>query len=333
MRAENGFTLVELLIYTGIFAVVGVVLTSIFVIFLRIDIRETAGAEISNQANFILQRIQNYINNAGFLVVNDGGDDEQDDTLATPRAKLIIKDRGERSNPTPANDALSPIIIYKDGNFIKVQQGLGTLMATENLNNDKVKVTNLTFTKVSNPPGRDSVIINLTLEYNNPSLPQQISRTFALGVGKAAAAVFDTSLNPGGTTLDIGVGTKWRDLFLSGKIVLDNAGTSNVNSIQLGPNQSGQSNVLNKFFHGAIIGINIPATAADTNRTLTDVSLPNTTANLGDRVFLAPTALPTGIVLVSAIAKSNGLIDIIVRNTAPAASTAGAGDFHFLLIK
>lgn len=325
---SRGFTLIELLIYSSIFAVIGVVLTSIFVVFLRVDVRESASAEISNQANFVLQRIQNYIGNASFLVVNNSGNDEIDDTLALPYSKLIIKDRGERTGSDPnADDPLSPITIFKEGDFVKVKQGQGTLAVTESLNSNKVKVTNLTFTKVSNHPGRDSVIINLTLEHNNPTLPKKISRTFALGVGKASAAIFDTNLNPGANnTLDIGVGNRWRDLFLSGKLEVGS-------SVKFGSDVTNNPNVVNKLFQGAITGISVPATTADTNRTLVDVTLPDVTAVPGDRVFLIPTTLPAGIVLVSAIAKTNGKIDIIVRNTAPSASTAGTADFHFLLIK
>lgn len=320
----RGFTLIELLVYTTIFAVVGVVLTSIFVVFLRVDIRETASAEISNQANFILQRIQNYINNASFLVVNNAGNDEVDDPLALPYSKLVIKDRAEGN---AADDALSPIVIFKDGDLAKVQFGRGTLVTTENLNNDKVKITNLTFTKVSSPPGRDSVIINLSLEYNNPSLPQKISRSFALGVGKASAAVFDTNLNPGtGNTLDIGVGNRWRDLFLSGNLTADGAASV----IKLGNGSNSFA-----YLRNGTIFVDPPLIAANSNYTVTITTTEDPDVSgfvAGDRIFLTPPSImDDGLVLVGATTAANSL-QIKIRNTGAAINDDGR-NWYFWLVR
>ena len=317
---SRGFTLIELLIYSAIFAIVGVVLTSIFVIFLRVDIRESASAEISNQANFILQRIQNYISNASFLVVNNSGNDETDDVLAIPYSKLIIKDRGERTGSDPnADDPLSPIAIFKEGDFVKVQQGQGTLAVTESLNSNRVKVTNLTFTKISNHPGRDSVIINLTLEYNNPTLPQKISRSFALGVGKAAAAVFDTSLQSGAASLDIGTATNpWRNLFLNGNLNADGAASV----IKLGNNSNSFA-----YLRNGTLTVNPPSIAANSNQTVTITTVEDGDVSgfvAGDRIFLTPPiTIENGLVFVGATTGANS-VQIRIRNVTGAAIDGAA---------
>lgn len=322
---NRGFTLVELLIYTSIFAIVSVVLTSIFVIFLKVDIRETASAEISSQANFILQKIQNYISTAGFLVVNDDSNDENDGTLASPHNKLVIKDREERGDQTIANDSKSPVIIYRDGDFVKVQQGQGDagFITTNTLNNNKVKVTNLTFTKVTSHPGRDSVIINLSLEYNQPTLPQKISRSFTLGVAKASAAIFDTSLQSGTSTpsqLDIGAaGNRWRHLFLAGN--LDVNGT-----VKLGNN----SDIVAFMKQGSIsvdppsIGSNGTATA---NVTLTGI-VP------GDRIFLTPPGtIENGLVYVGATTTIANTVGVRIRNLNAVATDGAALNWYYLLLR
>ena len=329
----SGFTLVELLIYTSIFAIVGVTLTSIFVIFLRIDIKETAGAEISNQANFILQRIQNYISNAGFLVVNDDGNDEVDGLLAAPHSKLIIKDRAERSDQTTSNDSFSPIVIYKEGDSIKVRQGQGdaSYITNDVLNSEKIKVTGLAFTKMSSHPGRDSVTINLTLEYNNPSLPQKLSRSFILGVGKASAAVFDTSLQSGTSTpaqLDIGTATNpWRNLFLAGNLTAD--GTASV--IKLGSNSNSFA-----YLRNGELTVNPPSMTASSTAivTITTAIDPDVSGFVaGDRIFLTPpTAIENGLVFVGATTGANS-VNIKIRNSGGATIDGAALSWYFWLVR
>ncbi|MEK9183477.1 MAG: prepilin-type N-terminal cleavage/methylation domain-containing protein, partial [Patescibacteria group bacterium] len=88
---RRGFTLVELLVYISLFAVVSIFLVSILVTFVKVDVQQLSASEVAEQANFILQRIQNIINNAGFLVVNDDGNDETDAALSLPRTYLVVK--------------------------------------------------------------------------------------------------------------------------------------------------------------------------------------------------------------------------------------------------
>src|SRR3989338_8212489 len=99
-RMRKGFTLVELLIYSGIFAIIAVVLIYFITAFFRVSNQQIGSSEVANQANFILQKIQNEIARASFLTVNDLGDDETDDALNTEHSRLVIKDRAETTGPS-----------------------------------------------------------------------------------------------------------------------------------------------------------------------------------------------------------------------------------------
>src|SRR3989344_284073 len=119
---KNGFTLVELLIYTAIFVVISLVLIYFLTLFFRVSQTQASSAEVANQANFILQKIQNEIAGASFLAVNDDGNDETDAfPLSQPYGKLVIKDRAETT--ADANDTKSPIMIYKNGGDVVMRRG------------------------------------------------------------------------------------------------------------------------------------------------------------------------------------------------------------------
>ena len=321
----KGFTLVELLIYVGIFAIVGVGLVSILVTFVKIDVQQSAGSEIAGQANFILQKIQNTISNASFLVVNDDGNDEVDGTLAQTHSYLVIKAVNERSDPSTENDANSPITIYKEGDFVKIKQGQGApnYVSINNLNGHKIKVANLTFTKVSNPPGRDVVLINLSLQYNSANPTQQVTRNFVLGVSKASAAVFDTALQPGASVpsqLDMGTATnRWRHLFLAGDL--------NVNGLSTMGNGS---DAIAYLRHAGNLSVDPPSIAANSNNTQ-NIALLGISA--GDQIFLTPpSSLETGLVLVGASTLA-GSVDITLRNTTGAAINGIARNWYYFVVR
>lgn len=317
VRGKKGFTLVELLVYSGIFAIIAIVLIYFLTVFFRVNNQQIGSSEVANQANFILQKIQNEIAGASFLTVNDTGDDETDDALNAPHARLVIKDRGETVGPN--NDMKSPVSIYQNGPNAVFKRGNQAEIV---LNNATVKVTKLTFTKISTPPGKDVVTIDLTLQYNSPNRERQITRQFILGVGKAEAAVFDTPLNPGAThAIDIGTGSlKWKTLFLSGDMNIDGKITWN----------SADANNSIAFIKQGMISID-PASIASGASAITTASI--TGIQAGDRVFITPpTALEDGLIFTGATAKS-GAIDIRIRNISAGAINGAPQVWQYLILR
>jgi len=318
MNRKVGFTLVELLIYTTIFAVVAIALAYILTVFLRISGQQIASSEVSNQANFILQRIQGYVCSvqSPLIVVNDNGDDETDAPLGNPYKYLVIKHSQETT--ADSGDIKSPILIYQDGFNAIFKQGNQTAIR---LNTDKVLVDALTFTKVSTPPGRDTVQVNLVLRYNSPNPAQQISRQFLLGIGRASAATFDTVLEPGAdNTLDIGAGSKrWKDLFLQGDLDVAGKAKLGVHSTAVG------------FFKKGSVSIDPLSIAGGDTYTANITAVSGAVS--GDQVFVtAPHNLEAGLLLKGARAVTDGL-EIVIYNSGSGATNGAAKNWHYLILR
>ena len=64
---NKGFTLLELLVYVGIFAIVAGTFVSILTITLRVQGTQTGLVEVSGQLNFAIQTIQRYIRDASTI--------------------------------------------------------------------------------------------------------------------------------------------------------------------------------------------------------------------------------------------------------------------------
>lgn len=338
-KTQRGFTLIELLIYSSIFAMVSIVLVYFLSVFFRGTGINTTASEIGNQANFILQKIEQEITRASFVVVNDDDEkervgDEIDAKLGEPHKRLIIKDRKETIGPT--DDSLSPIVIYlpqgkgKDSGAVIMKTGNGKKVL---LTNENIKATKLEFTKVSTPPGRDMILINLVLQYQSPDPRQQISRQFLLGVGKAYAATFDTSLLPGSDkNIDIGASApkRWGNLFLGqdlkldGKLFITNNGTITDNPIS--------------FIQNGVQNITIPEIPANT--TITMVLLPKakikTLSPIGYHVFVTPGNNMfhpiNSVVMMGASITNDEALTIILRNTANTKSQSNNVSFSYLII-
>lgn len=312
LRARKGFTLIELLMYSALLAMVSSMLIYFLALFFRGTGTHTTASEIGNQANFVLQKIEQQIAQASFVVVNETGDDEIDALpLGQPHTKLIIKDRAETTGPP--HDARSPIAIYRNpvSEAVVIKQGNQPEVT---LTNPSVKATSLQFTKVSTPPGRDVILINLTLQYQSADPQQQISRQFVLGMGKANAATFDTVLNPAvNNMLDIGTSNaKWKNLFLSQNLTVDG-------QLFITNNGAVTNNGISFIQHGAFTA-NIPAISANASYTLPAQTI--TGARTNNQVFITPAStMPNGVVLMGASITSNDTLTVILRNTADAAST------------
>ncbi len=319
MQHKKGFTLVELLIYSVIFAGVSLTLVYFLSTFFRVSGYQASSSEVANQANFILGKIQNEIATSTLVVVNDTPTsdltyDEVDQFPGTPRGRLVLKARNETT--ADASDDKSPVLIYKNGANVVLKRGNGAETA---LNNSSVAVTNLAFTKVSTPPGKDVVLIDLTLQYQSPNAVDRISRDFALGVSRAQAASFDSNISPGAGGLSLGtIGSKWTSLFLSGPADIGgplSIGSTSNNSISF----IKQGTIpVGPFGPPITINANAVATFTATAPTIPELAGIKT----GDRVFLTPPSgilsqLETGLVLQSARALPDA-IEIRVQNVTSA---------------
>jgi competence protein ComGC len=193
-RPRRAFTLIELLIFSAIFALMMVAFITIFLSILKVQSRQAGASEVNQQSQFLLQQIQYYVERSSLI--------ELSQDTATTTLKLRMAAASE-----------DPTYIYSSSSIVYLQQtATGTAQA---LTNSKVSVSSLIFTKHSNAPSHDSVSLSFLVSYNAPtSSAQQFSQAFQTAIGRVSAATFDSSITPSSTdVLVIGTGaTRWKSI-------------------------------------------------------------------------------------------------------------------------
>lgn len=206
MKADKGFTLVEVLLYATVFAIAASFLVGILVIALRVQNRETASAEVTQQAEFVMQNIQYYVRGSALI------DLDVPNGQATSTLKLLTT--GSSTDPT---------LIYANATKTAIYIKQGSSEAYR-LTNDKVNIGNFNVTKYENPGGHAIAQIDLTLNYNTSTAPQfsDISKTLRSAIARVSAATFDSNLLPNSSgNLDFGsAAAYWKDAYFSGNVTL-----------------------------------------------------------------------------------------------------------------
>ncbi len=214
-KSREGFTLVEVLIYTVIFAVSAVFLVGILMAITRVQSRQSSVNEVNAQITFVDKVIQRLVREAS-LVDMEAGE-------ATTTLKLRM-----------ASSTLDPTLVYvDDGNTaIYLQEGEGGAQA---LTDSNVTVNNFLVTKYENPGGPTIVQVDLTLEFNATNPQAQAVRTLRTAVTKISAATFDSSILPNSSdSYDLGNSSyNWKDAYFSGKVGI---GTGPVSAVRLKSN-------------------------------------------------------------------------------------------------
>jgi len=177
VTSQRGFTVLELLIFSAISAVIMVAFITILVTITRIQARQSSAAEVNQQSQFLLQTIQYYVERSSLIEMN------QD--VATSTLKLRMAASSE-----------DPTYIYLSGGMVYLQQ---SSTAAQALTTSRVTVPSLTFTRRSNAPSHDSVAVSFIVSYNTPNLQQQFSETLQTAVARVNAATFDSSVVPSST--------------------------------------------------------------------------------------------------------------------------------------
>ncbi len=210
LKISKGFTLIEILLYTAIFAVVGGLTVGILLTVTQVQQRESAGAEVTGQLNFIMQTVQRLVSKSSNIEIEPG--------IVTSTLKLRMED------PTKDPTCLSLV----DG-MIKLAEGPGTnpnncTTVTSDLTNSRVIVNIFNFKKFVQYPGHDTVSIDLTITYNTTNPKGQVQRTLSSAIARVSAATFDSNLLPGSVSFEIGqAGAPWQNLYLSGVLNLGTA--------------------------------------------------------------------------------------------------------------
>jgi competence protein ComGC len=190
---RRGFSLIELLLFAAIFSIVMVIFITILVTVTRVQTRQSSVAEVNSQSQFLLQKIQYYVQASSLI----------DMPKDTPTTTLKLRMAASSSDPT---------YIYASGTAIYLKQTDSG--APQALNSNKVNVSSLSFTKRSNSPSHDSVDVSFVVSYNTSNIQQQFAEVLRTAVARVNAATFDSNVVPSSTAIyNLGVtGQIWNSV-------------------------------------------------------------------------------------------------------------------------
>jgi len=166
---NTGFTLIEILVYAGLFVIIGVVASTFFI-------------QISNLAE-TGRRSREALDNANRAMDVMSFEARHATAIYTPTS-VFSTNPGQLSLETtqylPADEDTTYVDFYiDDGVLYEKKEGVATAAVTS----QKVKVTNLGFTNLSASGSKD-VQINLTVEYKDaffgPKTPISLTSTASL---------------------------------------------------------------------------------------------------------------------------------------------------------
>ncbi|MBI4084967.1 MAG: hypothetical protein HY432_00455 [Candidatus Liptonbacteria bacterium] len=172
---KDGFTLVEILIFTGLFSVIAVSFLTFFVSVVQTHTKQAAVAEVNQQSQLLLDTVQYYVQSASLI--------ELSSDTATTTLKLRM-----------SSSTIDPTYIYASGTVVYFQQT--DAGAAQPLTSNNVSVSNMTFTKRANVPGHDSVSVVFTLAYNSSNTLQSFLQSLNISVARVGAATFDSNVVP-----------------------------------------------------------------------------------------------------------------------------------------
>ncbi len=191
-KNSNGFTLIELMIYIGIFVVVSLFFVDILLSTTSIQSQQSAAFVVNQESQFLLQQIQTQIEQSSLV----------DIPVGAPTSTLELR------TPSSSTDA---VFIYASSTSVYIkncpnylQQACGAPAA---LTSSHVNVSGLTFVRKQNPNSRDLVTVSFTMAYNSASPSQIFSQSLNSAIARVNAATFDSNLLPSANTQTIGSGS------------------------------------------------------------------------------------------------------------------------------
>lgn len=147
LKAKNGFTLIEFLLYIVIVGVILVVVGGIGLNILLGKAKQGALEEVSQNARFVMENITSAVR--GAQSVNSPARGFSSSTLSLAMA----------------SSSVNPTIFDLSGGMARIKEGLGAFVS---LTSGEVLVTDLQFSNVSYPGAPGAVRIQVTVRQVNP---------------------------------------------------------------------------------------------------------------------------------------------------------------------
>jgi type II secretory pathway pseudopilin PulG len=190
---RSGFTLIEVIVFSAIFVVAVIGITTILVTFTNIEARQSALSEVSGQSQFLLQQIQRYVNAASYIGSQTTSTD-MTPNVPTSTLQLVMP-----------SSTQGIVTIYASGTPGVAYFQVGTSSAPQALSSSRVSISNMVFTKHTNAPGHDSVSVSFTVTYNSTNIRQAFTQAIQTAIDRVNAATFDSNVVPSSAgTLTLG---------------------------------------------------------------------------------------------------------------------------------
>lgn len=139
IKLRKAFTLIELILFMGIFSILIVVFTDIFITSLKTKSLAESTAYVNQDGRFLLTKLTSDINNANSITAPD---------LGSTSSTLSLILYGQ------------PVTFQiNNGNLELIDSG-----GTHVMNSFNTTITNLAFTRLGNADGKNSIRINMTVE-------------------------------------------------------------------------------------------------------------------------------------------------------------------------
>lgn len=194
----NGFSLVELLVYIGIFGVASVFLIGILLTITKIQTRQISINEINQQLTFVSNTIRGLIQESSLVEIPTG----------TATTSLTLR---------MASSSRDSTLIFSSGTAVYLTEGTSSpiVLTDSNINVDNFKVT-----KYEGDGGTSLVQIDMTFTYNSSSTAVPFGRSLRTGVTRISAATFDASVSPNSNNVyDLGsTSYNWRHAYFGGNV-------------------------------------------------------------------------------------------------------------------
>ncbi len=146
-KHKQAFTLIEVLLYTAIVAVVLTIITLVFTQIIFARARAATVAEVDQQAMQILQLISQSVRDSEAIILPSAG-------LSSNQIQLDM-----------VTAAVDPTTIALSGNTLSMTE---KFFPPVNLSSNRVSVDNFLVTNLSRPGTKGVVRVALTLSYVNP---------------------------------------------------------------------------------------------------------------------------------------------------------------------
>jgi Tfp pilus assembly protein PilW len=147
-NSQEGFTLVELLLYVGISSIMVVTISSFITLMLAARVKNRTIAEVEQQGIQVMELITQTIRNAESVTAPSAG---TSDTALT----LDVRDAAD-----------DPTVFHMGSESLVIDEGVALTHTV--LTNDRVIVSDLTFTNLSGSSTPGTIRVEFTITYSSP---------------------------------------------------------------------------------------------------------------------------------------------------------------------